>query len=740
MDYVNCFQDRIRYNLIYTDEDNALDVISSFLLWGIYNGKKCYYFHDHKDIEYIEYYFSKSNLDLAELIKEGKIEISSAKDFYINKSMYKDPSNILDLINKALDEGYLGVAVAADRECFLSGTISEDVLYEYEKNINKILINYPISTLSCYNIDKFGVDAIFALSNINPNFMYKNNNELYVHDKNNALFSPDEVLSIIYSYLKKREILWRKSIIYQMISNLSIELSYKKDERDIIGTALEFICSSVPADFGLAVLTDGEYEGNGNVIYYNAPAELVDAYYKGLYRIEIDKYNFIERIKCVVLNPYEVNEELTKLFLKYHVVSCIIIPLKYNGMIYGFIGLATQNRGTRFDDYSEFLYRICETIAKMIVEFRLNKKFQDSLNQARRMKELGELTGGIAHEFNNILTPIIAYAEVIREKIDDPHLLKYINLIEDSARDGSKIVRRIQEYSKSVKRVNEAVDIDNAIIQAIEITKPKWTLEAQMQKKPININLDLNSGECIEGVLTEVKEIFINIITNSVDAMPKGGDIYIKSYNQDGNVIIKVKDTGIGMEKVILKRIFKPFFTTKGGRGNGLGLYIVYKLVKQMGGHIEVESKVGSGTEFTIEFPLKKGLKRELKTGNIINNIRNLKIMVLDDQIQVADAISEMLRSCGCDIISVSDTDEAFEIYKKNDFDCILCDLALGSMSGVEISEMFRGFKKVPFILMTGWAGKIKNKDLKYIDAVIQKPFSIEEINKVINEVIKKEA
>lgn len=128
----------------------------------------------------------------------------------------------------------------------------------------------------------------------------------------------------------------------------------------------------------------------------------------------------------------------------------------------------------------------------MLVEYRRYKKIQDSLIQSRKMQALGELTGGIAHEFNNILTPIIGYIQILKNNINDPILSRYIELIEESAKDGAKIVKRIQDFSKSKHKEKELCDVDRIIIQSVEITKPRWTYESQISKKSIDVKLDLN--------------------------------------------------------------------------------------------------------------------------------------------------------------------------------------------------------------------------------------------------------
>jgi CheY-like chemotaxis protein/anti-sigma regulatory factor (Ser/Thr protein kinase) len=355
------------------------------------------------------------------------------------------------------------------------------------------------------------------------------------------------------------------------------------------------------------------------------------------------------------------------------------------------------------------------------------------------MKALGELTGGIVHEFNNILTPVLGYTQILKGKLKDPLLEGYIELIENSAMDGARIVKRIQEYAKIKKKIKEPVDIDKAVMQCVEITKPRWTSESQIERKFIDVQMELKSGSIVEGVPTEVREVIVNLISNAVDAMPSGGVIKIKSYNDSDEVVIKLIDNGIGMDKEIREKIFEPFFTTKNERGNGLGLSIVLSIINDMGGSIEVESEKGKGTEFTVRIPIctsavKSNILRIKKL-----SCRNLKILIIDDQEAVAKTVSEMLITLGHDVIYAVNEKEAVKKFIDNDIECVLCDLAMPESTGIQMSEKLGRLKTgIPFILMTGWLGKLKESNMTYINEIIQKPFSLDEISEVINRVTER--
>jgi DNA-binding NtrC family response regulator len=164
----------------------------------------------------------------------------------------------------------------------------------------------------------------------------------------------------------------------------------------------------------------------------------------------------------------------------------------------------------------------------------------------------------------------------------------------------------------------------------------------------------------------------------------------------------------------------------------------VYNIIREMDGIIEVESNYGNGAEFTITLPAKSGDLKKADEPASKYDVESSRILVIDDQEPVANAVGEMIKSVGHKVtVSVEDK-KAIEIFKQGDYDCVICDLAMPNYSGTQMAEMLKEIKpEVSFILMTGWPGKLKAKDLKYIDSIIQKPFSIEEINAAIVKAVK---
>lgn len=729
----NNFKDGIRYNLMNTDEDMGLDIIAAFFAWAIKENKKCIYYVDKNRLDELEFFLLQYNLNFKELIESNQIILHSALEYYVEKRAFIRYSTLQNLVKDSLKEGYSGIAIVADRDCFFESGFDEEILYEYEKYLKTFLNEHPIAAISCYNIDRFGIDAFFAFNHLNPNFIYRIDDNIYIHNSQDMDGQSKETLSLVYDFLKVKENIVKENKIYQFISNLSGELSYKKSEMEIMETALNSICQATYMNLGIAAVSKDEVIDYDNLITYNTPIEISKAFSEYMRINGEDVLEKFKIINCMIFNYSDFDVTIRDYFDRYNIKSAIIMPVRYNNTLYGYICILSKNKYVNFTDNSKFLYKVCESVARMIAEYQKYKKIQDSLIQSRKMQALGELTGGIAHEFNNILMPILGYTQMLKNEVKDKKLLHYIDMIEYSAKDGSSIVRRIQEFTKSKRSEKEFVNVDKAIMQSVEIITPKWAFESQVNRRFINVKTNLKSNGFVQGAPTEFREIFINLMTNAVDAMSYGGEIDISSFNKDGDIIIIVKDNGIGMTQETMERIFEPFFTTKKDIGNGLGLSIVYNIIKQMKGDIEVESKLGQGTKFIMRFPLNRDSvlddKSEYNTFDIISK----NILIIDDQLPVAKTVSEMLKTLGHKAVYVTDEDKAVQIFSEQKFDCILCDLTMANTSGIKLSKLFKNLNsKVRFILMTGWPGKLKKDDLKHIDLIIEKPFSIEEVNKAV--------
>ncbi len=231
-----------------------------------------------------------------------------------------------------------------------------------------------------------------------------------------------------------------------------------------------------------------------------------------------------------------------------------------------------------------------------------------STSQVEKLRTLGQMTVEVAHDFNNILTIVLARAQLALQQVgDDPALRQDLKAIERAARDGMEVIGRLREFTRlrPKEETSQRGDINQAVREVIEATRHRW--EDDFNKKDLALKVVIELGELppVNANLVEIREVLTNLVFNALEAMPQGGELKIKTKRGDGHVFLSVSDTGMGIPGEIRERIFDPFFTTKGPARSGLGLSVSSAIIRHYGGEILVQSRVGEGSTFTIIFPQK---------------------------------------------------------------------------------------------------------------------------------------
>ena len=382
----------------------------------------------------------------------------------------------------------------------------------------------------------------------------------------------------------------------------------------------------------------------------------------------------------------------------------------------------------------------CRIIVSDITE---RKKMEEALIQSEKLKSLGILTAGISHEFNNLLAVILGSAELLNAGFEDDQELKNgLSAIIKASYDGAEIVKGLLSYVKSQgKDISEFIffDIRPLLIEAINFTTLRWKNMAQA--KGIDYKIDREGMREIPEVLcntTELREVFTNIINNALDAMPDGGRLSFSTSSNEDTVFICISDTGIGMSEDVKKNIFDPFFTTRRPLGTGLGLSISYGIITRHGGKIEVESEDGKGTTFNLSLPIRKDVVQKVVPPEPDRRavVRKLRILVVDDNVEVCEIMYGVLARGGHDVKTVDDGVEAIALAGKEEYDLVLCDLLMPKIHGYDVIKAIKRLDKIPKIgIMTGWNEKLKpmGEDCK-VDFILKKPFKHAELAKHINE------
>ena len=381
------------------------------------------------------------------------------------------------------------------------------------------------------------------------------------------------------------------------------------------------------------------------------------------------------------------------------------------------------------------------------------ERIREQFSQMEKLSALGELASGVAHDFNNTLAGILGRAQLL-QRTDDPEKLKRgLDIIIKTAEDGAKTVKRIQDFARQRRDHDfELVSIDQILMDASEITRPRWKNCAEASNIHITLNLAVGSNVMVMGDDSELREVLVNMVFNAIDAMPEGGTLTLSTTTFDQSVVIKIVDTGVGMYPEVRSRIFDPSFTTKGNAGLGLGLAVSFGIIRRHGGNVEVDSQYGNGTEFRITLPIativEGGITVKLLDPEpeqpipcdlpVTNEEVRPRLLVVDDEDFVRELLQDILEGEDCDVRLAASGSEALALFREFPFDAVCTDVGMPGMSGWELAREIRQLnKKIPIAVITGWGEAVGSNEQKAagVDWVIAKPFTADRIAELVRDI-----
>ncbi len=369
-------------------------------------------------------------------------------------------------------------------------------------------------------------------------------------------------------------------------------------------------------------------------------------------------------------------------------------------------------------------------------------RLHQQLLQAQKMESIGNLSGGIAHDFNNILTAIVGHTELAILKTKDSSIKGHLETIKCAADRAKEFTRQLLIFGKKAPMDRRVQDLNAVVEESMKLIKriigEDIAVVFKKAEEPLYVNIDR----------AQVTQVIMNLCVNARDAMPDGGTLTIETkriqsadaLSSSGKeaseyAVLKVSDTGVGIQKDIQHKIFDPFFTTKPeGKGSGLGLSVVYSVVDAHGGFIDLVSSPGKGSTFEIYLPV-ADICHIMSEDIIIDQTLprgTEKILIVDDEKIIRETGRSILMALGYSVITASSGKEALEIFESDPegFDLVISDQIMPEMKGTDLyMSMIQIKPNIPFILLTGYGKHLIQKDLKYrIKGIIEKPFNIKEL------------
>jgi signal transduction histidine kinase/ActR/RegA family two-component response regulator len=443
--------------------------------------------------------------------------------------------------------------------------------------------------------------------------------------------------------------------------------------------------------------------------------------------------------------------------------SLVIAPLTVENQVFGVLACARREPHSFSSAECEFLRQLSEHVALASHQARLYgalqkayddlRQSQQTVMQQERLRALGQMASGIAHDINNAISPVSLYTESLLER--EPGLSdrarSYLSTIQRAIEDVARTVSRMREFyrEREAQLTLERVDVNRAGRQVLELTRPRWSDQAQQRGVMLDLQTELAEAlPDIMGAEHEIRDALTNLIFNAVDAMPAGGTLSLRTRSVtdkegDSRVVIEVGDSGVGMDEETRRRCLEPFYTTKGERGTGLGLAMVYGMVQRHSAELDIDSAPGRGTTVRMSFPAQTAAlvpTDRASAGSVVT--QRLRILLIDDDPMLIKSLQDTLQEDGHLITAAHGGQAGIDAFaaalkRGEGFDIVLTDLGMPHVDGRKVAASIGALcPSTPIILLTGWGQRMiaANDTPPHVSKVLAKPPRLNDLRAALAE------
>jgi len=366
------------------------------------------------------------------------------------------------------------------------------------------------------------------------------------------------------------------------------------------------------------------------------------------------------------------------------------------------------------------------------------KQMMEQLLQAHKMEAVGRLAGGVAHDFNNLLQAMLGTTDLLRQQTaGDEDALSKLSELDEHVRRGSQLTRQLLLFSRHDTERQERLDLNDVVHGTVKLLHRLLRENIELVFVPVDIDLPLLADR------GQIEQVVMNLAVNACDAMPKGGRLFLSTGRDAETAWIEVSDSGEGIPEEIRDQLFEPFFTTKDpGKGTGLGLSVVQGIVTKLGGTIDVESRVGEGTNVRIAFPSVEAEEEEAPVQDrspAPEQGEGQRILVVEDDPAVRSGLREILGVLGFKVTTVGSREESVYLPPTPSFDLLLTDYVLPDGSGTEIAqELLTRWPSMRVVVMSGYAQDVPLGPDSKLDGMdfLQKPFGTDTLADTVRRVL----
>ena len=444
--------------------------------------------------------------------------------------------------------------------------------------------------------------------------------------------------------------------------------------------------------------------------------------------------------------------------------SAAAIPLLVDGKRFGTLVVSRLSEAFTPSE-CEFLHTLSEHVALAAHQAQLHAELakayndlqqtQQTVMQQERLRALGQMASGIAHDINNALSPIVGFADLLvrGETALSNNGKKYLQYIKTAGDDITHIVARLREFyrQRDSKEALQSLNINDLARQVIDMTRPRWRDIPQSRGVMIEMRTDFDANlVSLVGIESELREALTNLILNAVDAIANGGTITMRTRvgsrgnsNLPTHVLLEVSDTGSGMSEETRKRCLEPFYSTKGKRGTGLGLAMVYGVMERHGGQIEIESEQGRGTVVKLIMPIRRLSGADPVTPDTGELPSPLNILCIDDEPLLRELLRELLEREGHRVSVADGGQSGVDEFRaaangQRPFDVVVTDLGMPYFDGRQVVKTIKQESpQTPIIMLTGWGTFMKEDgDMpEEVSGILTKPPRSNELREMLRRV-----
>ncbi len=557
-----------------------------------------------------------------------------------------------------------------------------------------------------------------------------------------------------------------------LLNRITRATAERQDLQSIFQVVVRSLEQDLPLDFACICLYDQvEQQLRVTSVGVNSAALALELAMTEQAQIPIDKNGLLRCVQGHLVYEKDVSTSTFPFPIRLSaggLRSLVIAPLLAESIVFGVLVAARRVADAFSTGESEFLGQLSEHVALAAHNAQLYgalqrayedlRQSQHTILQQERLRALGQMASGVAHDINNAISPVALYTESLLER--EPGLSdrarSYLVTIQRAIEDVSQTVSRMRDFYRPREPQLSLSYIDLNIItqQVIDLTRARWRDVPQQRGVVIDLHTDFDPKLAkIMGAEHEIRDALTNLVFNAVDAMPHGGQLILRTrmssqldHDSTNTVLLEVIDSGIGMDEDTRQRCLEPFFTTKGERGTGLGLAMVYGMVKRHSAELQIDSTPDHGTTMRIVFAVATQtiLDPESPTASQLR-LRLLSLLIIDDDPVIIESLSEVLRRDGHQVTVANGGASGIETFKKayNEnrvFDAVMTDLGMPYVDGRAVAKAIKMMAPTtPVILLTGWGQRLMadNDIPAHVDRVLNKPPKLDELRRALLALVK---